>query len=105
MSKEPSFSNDFEFYWKYKNYEIKTCRGALNTNIELLQSTTDSKGRPYKFTLAYYQWDNEGGNLIFVGDRPFKHIADIDINTIWKQLWLACDMLKDYYDKERSEVV
>ena len=96
----------FEFHWKYKEFEIRSAntfgKGG-NPYIELVKWTQDSRGKSYCFTLAFYKWDSEGGELIFVGDRPFTEIAEIDVAPIWKQLWLACGMLKDVFEKERND--
>lgn len=93
--------NAFDFHWKYKDFEIRSTP-YFSTGlpyVELVKWDTDGR-RPYCYTLASYRWDEEGGELHFVGDRPFRDIADIDLTPIWKQLWLACDMLKDWYEKE-----
>ena len=93
----------FEFHWKYKDFEIRSENAfdkGGNPYIELVKWVEKDSGKRYCYTLAYYKWDSEGGELIFVGNRPFVDIAEIDIQPIWKQLWLACAMLKDVYEKE-----
>ena len=100
---------DFDFHWKYNEFEIRTIQTHyIDTNktlpyIELVKWIYKENEKPYCFTLAYYKWDSEGGELIFVGNRPFEFIAEIDIQIIWKQLWLACKMLQDVYEKERRK--
>ena len=94
--------NAFEFSWKYKEFEIKSTK-SVNANkppyVELIM-WDEYNGKPSCFTLAIYNWDSEGGEWHFVGERPFKYIADIDISTIWKQMWLASEMYNDWYKKE-----
>lgn len=96
---------DFEFNWKYKDFEIRSQRRYNNNPyIELVKWTNDNKDKPHCFTLAYYSWNDEGGELIFIGNRPFEYIAEIDLSPIWKQLWYACGMLQDAYFQARQEV-
>lgn len=105
MSREIHFKNPFSFNWKYKEFEIRTTNmNGIAPYVELIKyRSSDDKTSPYCYTLAYYQWNEEGGELIFVGDRPFEDIAEIDIQPIWKQLWLACKMFKDWVEKEEDE--
>lgn len=97
----PESKNLFEFNWKYKDFEIRTIRRNSTDlpYVELIKWVHDVESH-YCYTLAYYRWDREGGELHFVGNRPFKDIAELDLTPIWKQLWLACEMLTDWYEKE-----
>lgn len=97
----PEHKNQFEFHWKYKDYEIQTIQ-SFSTGlpyVELIKWDYFAK-KPCCDTLAYYNWNSEGGELCFVRTRPFNSIAEIDIMPIWKQLWMACEMLIDWYEKE-----
>lgn len=96
----------FEINWKYEDFEIRTTQGFDKQTlpyIELVKWVYSENEKPYCFVLAYYKWDREGGELSFVGNRPFECIAEIDIQPIWKQLWLACKMLQDAWEKERDK--
>lgn len=66
-------TNTFEFYWSYKDFVIRSVQGR-NTlpYLELTAKCADSDAR---FTLAIYQWDKEGGELHFIGNRPLKEYA------------------------------
>ena len=94
---------NFKFNWEYGDFRIRSMdNGEENPPfIELLEYCENKNGKPYCFTLAYYECDKEGGQLSFVGNRPFEEIAEIDLAPIWKQLWLACKMLQDWWEKER----
>ena len=97
--------NEFKFSWQYKDFEIRTTTrlSSKTPYLELVKWEYDKRrGQNYCYTLASYHWDDEGGELHFVGDRPFRDIAELDLTPIWKQLWLACDMLKDWYEKEQD---
>lgn len=95
-------ASTFEFNWRYAGFEIRTTHGLRSNEpyVELVKHDTDRNGRDYVFTLAYWHIDDEGAELRFVGDRPFEYIAEIDINKIWKQMWLAGEMMNDWYKKE-----
>ena len=94
--------NSFEFHWKYKDFEIRSLYSYATglPYVELIKWNNEAEP-PYCYTLAYYRWNSEGGELHFVGNRPFRELAEVDLTPIWKQLWLACEMLVDWYEKER----
>lgn len=78
--------------WTKGDFEIRTVSSLENGEpyVELIKWTTDEHGRRYCFTLAYFRKNSDGdASLIFVGDRPFRYIADIDINEVWKELFLT----------------
>lgn len=84
--------------WKKDDFEIRTVNRFDDGKpyVELVKWDEDSDGRRYCYTLAYFQRSSEGNySLIFVSDRPFRHIAEIDIASIWKQLFLTQLMLED----------
>lgn len=89
-----------EIGWKKGDLEIRTTKRLSDGRpyVELVK-WNDDNGRQYCFTLAYFKTDNEGNvQLVFVGDRPFRHIEDIDINNVWKELWLTQMMLEGKED-------
>ena len=94
---------NFEFSWTYGDYKIRSMSNGEGNPpyVELIKRCENSNGKSYFITLAFYRWDREGGELTFVGNRPFEEIAELDLAPIWKQLWLACKMLQDWYEKER----
>ena len=85
-----------EFNWKKGDLEVRTTSSVNGEPYcELVKWNTDENGRRWCFTLAYFHKDRDGYvELHFVGDRPFNEIAEIDINDVWKELWLSCLMLK-----------
>ena len=96
----------FEINWKYENYEIRTIQNPDKKTlpyIELVKWIYEENQKPHCFVLASYHWDSEGGELRFIGNRPFEYIAELDIQVIWKQLWLACEMILDAWEKERNK--
>ena len=91
---------DFEFDWKFKDFEIKTTHGNRGPYIELIKWYTTSNGKRGCFSLAYWTKDSDGYyELNFLGNRPFEEIAEIDISPIWKQLFLAQKMFEDAVEK------
>ncbi len=94
--------NPFEFRWSYKDFVICSMQGR--DGLPYLELTAKCPDGDARFVLAYYRWDKEGGELRFVGNRPLEHIAEIDVTPIWKQLWLACQMLQDWYFKEYDNI-
>ena len=70
--------------------------------VELVKWNTDEDGRRYCFTLAYFKKNRDGDvTLHFVGDRPFQEIAEIDINDVWKEMWLSAEFLRGNSDEYR----
>lgn len=97
---------DFEFNWKFKDFEIRTTHTYGNNPepyVELLQ-WDELDGRRYCFTLAYWHKDKDNCyELHFVDNRPLEYIADIDIAVVWKQLCLAQKMFEDAVEKTEDE--
>ena len=97
------YSSNLDFSWRYKDFEICTSHGYSNGDpyIELVKHYMYD-GRDCVFTLAYWKINRREPvvSLVFVGERPFEEIAEIDISVIWKQLWLAGAMLNDWLEKE-----
>ena len=86
--------------WTKGDFEIRTTASVNGEPyVELIKWNIDSYGRRYCFTLAYFSKNSDGDvRLYFVGDRPFTEIADININDIWKELFLTQMLLEDKDD-------
>lgn len=97
--------NNYSFDWKYKDFEIRTTPSIIGGEpyIELLKWDKTESGKEYCFTLAYWYKDDEGYELHFVGDRPLEYISELNISEIWKQLFLAQQMLQDAWSKSNEE--
>lgn len=89
---------DFEFNWKYKDFEIRTthtCGKVQKPYLELIK-WSESEGKRYCWTLAYWYRDKDDDwELRFVCNRPLEEISDVDVSPIWRQLFLAQQMLED----------
>ena len=88
---------DFEFTWRFMDFEIRTARpfSGAGPYLELVK-WYDYDGRRHCYTLAYWHRDKDGGyELHFVRERPLADIAEEDISPIWKQLFLAQQMFED----------
>ena len=97
--------NKFKMKWSYGRYSVETVDHNLAGDyrlpyVELIYDNTGADGRPSKLVLATYRWNEDGGNLNFIGDRPFQFIRDLDIQKIWYELWNICEMLDAWYQKE-----
>lgn len=78
--------------WTKGDFEVRTVTSYQDNEpyVELVKWNIDDNGRRWCYTLAYFRKNKDGDvSLIFVGDRPFKDIAEIDINEIWKELFLS----------------
>lgn len=83
--------------WTKGNIECRTSngRGTNEPYVELVKWNTDEDGKRWCFVLAYFKKNKEGDvTLHFVGDRPFTEIAEIDINDVWKEMWLTAELLR-----------
>ena len=88
---------DFDFNWKFKDFEVRTTR-SLNRGSPYLELVkwSEHEGRRSCYTLAYWHRDKDGcWELHFVCDRPLEVIAEEDVSPIWKQLFLAQAMFED----------
>ena len=90
-----------ELGWKKGDLEVRTTTSVMGEPyVELVKWNVDEYGRRYCFSLAYFHKNKEGDvSLHFVGDRPFREIAEIDINDVWKELWLSCLLLQGEEDE------
>ena len=99
-----------EFSWKYKDYGLRACPKRLvrfnanepNETIDFVKRITNSDGAEYYLSLAYWSKDNEGYELEFVGDRPFKYIEPEDLEIVWKALRVAQKVLDAWFDMENT---
>ena len=86
--------------WKKGDLEVRTTTGVFgNPYVELIRWIEADNGRRRCITLAYFHKNGDGYvELHFVGDRPFKEIAEIDVNEAWKELWLTQMLLEGKED-------
>lgn len=86
----------FKVNWQKNDMEIRTTENLDGfPYVELIKWNTDDNGRRYCYTLAFFRRDSDGYySLVFVGDRPFTDIAEIDIQDVWKELFLTQMMLE-----------
>lgn len=83
--------------WTKGDLEIRTTEKGIDKTypyVELIKWFETSSGKRCCYVVAYFHRDSDGYyNLIFVGDRPFSDIAEIDIQEVWKELFLTQLML------------
>lgn len=97
-----------DFNWDYKDYSLRACPRRLvrfednepNETIDLIKWDTNSDGKRYCYSLAYWKKDSEGYELKFVGDRPFKHIESEDVEVVWKAMRVAQKVLDGWFELE-----
>ena len=94
----------FNFSWKFKNFEIHTVHQNYkdknsplrkNCPIELIKYFDDKHSSCY--TVAWFELDDEGYELHFIGNRPMKDIEPDEMASIWVQLRAAQKMLDAYF--------
>lgn len=98
-------NRNFEFNWEFKNFCIRTVNQdwkdknsplRKNCPIELIKYFDDKHKSCY--VVAYFQLDEEGYDLHFVGNRPMKDICPEEMSSIWAQLQAAQKMLDAYFE-------
>lgn len=97
---------DFNFDWKYKEFEIRTktpqhCGVPLLPYVELIKWINPEKTE--HIVLAHYKLTSEGGEWCFAGQRPFHELRKTDITPIWKQLWICAELFDDWIEKESGK--
>jgi len=101
-----NLTGELDFNWKYKDYELRACPTSLarlnpddkNTTIDFVKWFRPADGKkPYCFSIAYFVKDNEGYDLKFVGDRPFKYIEEEDLLVCWTALKMASGLLNNWH--------
>ena len=97
-------NRDFQFSWKFKNFEIRTVHQdwkdrnsplRKNCPVELVKYFDDKHSSCY--VVAWFELDDEGYELHFVGNRPMKDISADEISSIWTELQSAQTMLDAYF--------
>lgn len=100
-----STSKKFDFSWQFKNFEIRALHqnrtdksSSLQKNcpIELVKYFSEEHNSCY--VVAYFAHNEEGYELHFVGNRPFKDISPNEMKSIWRQLQAAQKMLDAYHE-------
>lgn len=101
---------DFNFSWKFKNFHIRTRHedwkdrnSPLNKKypVELVKYFDDKHSSCY--TVAWFELDEEGYELHFVGNRPLVDISADEIGSIWIELQAAQRMLDAYFEACKAE--
>lgn len=97
-------NRNFEFRWEFKNFEIRTKHEDYkdrnsplrkNCPVELIKYFDDKHKSCY--VVAWFELDDEGYELHFVGNRPMKDISPDEMKSIWPQLQAAQKMLDAYF--------
>lgn len=101
---------DFNFSWKFKNFEIHTVHQdskdknsplRKNCPVELVKYFDDKHSNCY--VVAWFELDNGGYDLHFIGNRPMKDISAEEISSIWLELQAAQKMLDAYFEACEKE--
>lgn len=105
-----SSNRDFNFSWKFKNFHIRTVHedwndrnSPLNKNhpIELVKYFDNKHSSCY--VVAWFELDDEGYELHFVGNRPLVDIDATEIASVWVELQAAQKMLDAYFEACQEE--
>ena len=100
---EVTMENDFEFHWRYADYEVRTTHGLKDDTpyVELVHWEQGDDGRRYCYTIAYWSKGSEGWDLRFVGDRLLE-LSQLHIEKVWPQICAAQIALEGWFaDQER----
>lgn len=98
-------NKDFNFSWKFKNFHIRTRHEDWNDRnsplkknypVELVKYFDDKHSSCY--TVAWFELDDEGYSLRFIGNRPLVDISADEIAAIWVELQAAQKMLDAYFE-------
>lgn len=97
-----------EFFFKYKDYELRACPKHLarfspdekNETIDFVKWATNENGRKYCFSLAHFVRDSEGYYLKFVGSRMFEYVPAEDVEILWSALKYAQEILDKFFIEE-----
>lgn len=105
-----SSNRDFNFSWKFNNFHIRTRHEDWNDRnsplykkcpIELVKYFDDKHSSCY--VVAWFELDDDGYELHFVGNRPLVDIDANEIASVWIELQAAQKMLDAYFEACRSE--
>ena len=97
-------NRNFNFNWEFKNYAITTDHQDFkdrnsplrkNCPVELIKYFDDKHSSCY--VVAWFELDDEGYELHFVGNRPMVDIDADEMKSIWVQLQAAQKMLDAYH--------
>ena len=97
-------NRNFNFNWEFKNFAIRTVHQdhkdknsplRKNCPIELIKYFDDKHSSCY--TVAWFELDDEGYELHFIGNRPMEDIEPDEMRSIWSQLQAAQKMLDAYF--------
>ena len=103
-------NKDFEFSWKFKNFAIRTVHQDYkdrnsplrkNCPVELIKYYDERHSSCY--VVAWFELDEEGYELHFIGSRPMHDISANEITSIWTQLQAAQKMLDAYFEACQKE--
>lgn len=98
-----------EFNRVIGNIEVRACPSDLgmpckdkpNETIEVVMWHKDSNGKPYCFTIAYFEREKEGYSLHFVGARPFLYLTNESVPELCEAMNEAqCVLDAWFYDTE-----
>ena len=94
----------FDFSWEFKNFAIMTVHEDYkdknsplrkNCPVELIKYFDDKHSSCY--VVAWFELDDEGYELHFIGNRPMVDIDPDEMRSIWSQLQAAQKMLDAYF--------
>lgn len=97
-------NRNFNFNWEFKNFAIRTVHQDFkdrnsplrkNCPVELIKYFDDEHSSCY--VVAWFERDEEGYELHFIGNRPMVDIDADEIKSIWVQLQAAQKMLDAYH--------
>lgn len=103
-------NRDFNFSWKFKNFEIHTVHQdskdknspiRKNCPVELIKYVDEKHSSCY--VVAWFELDKEGYELHFIGNRPMVDIDPDEMKSIWFQLQAAQKMLDAYFEACEKE--
>ncbi len=105
-------NRDFNFSWKFKNFEIRTVHDGTDKKnlplrkeypVELVKYFDERHDSCY--VVAMFKLEDEGYELHFVGNRPMKDIEPEEMCSIWRQLQAAQKMLDAYFKACKDEAI
>lgn len=97
-------NRNFEFSWEFKNFAIRTRHEDYkdrnsplrkNCPVELVKYMDGTHKSCY--IVAWFELDDEGYELHFIGNRPMVDIDADEMKAIWPQLQAAQKMLDAYF--------
>lgn len=97
-------NRNFNFNWEFKNFAIRTVHQDFkdrnsplrkNCPVELIKYFDDEHSSCY--VVAWFEHDEEGYELHFIGNRPMVDIDADEMKSIWVQLQAAQKMLDAYH--------